>query len=51
MNDQIREEALKIFVPQKTAPTIAEYQQQKAIRSNFERLKSERMAREAAGSK
>jgi hypothetical protein len=42
------DEILKVFQPQ-PAPTVNEYQrEQRAIRSNFERLKAERLAREAA---
>jgi hypothetical protein len=48
MNDQILEEALRIFEPAQTAPAISEYErEQQAIRSNFERLKAERLARES----
>jgi hypothetical protein len=49
MNDQILEETLRIFAPVQTAPTISEYErEQQAIRANFERLRAERRAREAA---
>jgi hypothetical protein len=51
MNDRIREEALKIFVPAQPAPAICEYQrEQLAIKSNFKKRKAEWLAREAAGS-
>jgi hypothetical protein len=45
-------EVLEIFEQKKPAPAITEYERaQQAIRSNFERLKFERLAREAAASK
>jgi hypothetical protein len=48
MNDQILEDALKILGPAQTAPTISEYErEQRTIRANYERLKAERLAREA----
>jgi hypothetical protein len=46
------DEILKVFEQAKPVETISEYEkEQQAIRSNFERLKSERLAREAASSK
>jgi hypothetical protein len=49
MNDRILKEAERLFeAPQHPAPAISEYErEQLAIRSNFERLKAERLAREA----
>jgi hypothetical protein len=48
MNDQILEEAVKIFWPAQTAPTISEYQrEQLALYANLDRLRAERLAREA----
>jgi hypothetical protein len=48
MNDQILEEAERLFEKKsKPAPTSYE-QEQLAMRANFERLKQERLEREAA---
>jgi hypothetical protein len=42
------QEALQLFKQAEPAPTISEYQrEQLAIRANYERLKAERLAREA----
>jgi hypothetical protein len=49
MNDQILEDAERLFEQTKPVPTISEYEkEQRAIRSNYERLKRERLEREAA---
>jgi hypothetical protein len=49
MNERYLDEAARLFVAPQPAPTMNEYEkEQQAIRSNFERLKSERLAREAA---
>jgi hypothetical protein len=49
MNDRVLKEAERLFEQVRPAPTIGEYErEQQAIRSNFERLKAERLAREAA---
>jgi hypothetical protein len=46
------DEILRVFEQAKPAPTVSEYErEQQAIRSNFEGLKAERLAREAAASK
>jgi hypothetical protein len=46
------DEILRVFERAKPVEAISEYQrEQLAIRSNFERLKAERLAREAAASK
>jgi hypothetical protein len=51
MNDQILEEAERLFEQAKPVQAISEYQrEQQAIRSNFERLKAERLARKTASS-
>jgi hypothetical protein len=48
MKERILEEAERLFEQAKPGPAISEYQrEQQAIRSNFERLKAERLAREA----
>ena len=45
-------EILKVFEQAKPVETISEYEkEQQAMRANFERLKAERLAREAATSK
>jgi hypothetical protein len=42
-------EASALFKPAEPAPTVSEYhREQQTIRSNLERLKAERLAREAA---
>jgi hypothetical protein len=47
MNNQILEEALKLFESAMPAPTISEYhREQQAIKANYERLKQERLERE-----
>jgi hypothetical protein len=47
MNDQILEDALRLFAPAQPAPIVGAYQQeQAAILSNFQRLKQQRLARE-----
>jgi hypothetical protein len=48
MNQKIQEEAERFFEPAPPlAPAISEYErEQRAIRSNLERLKAERLARE-----
>jgi hypothetical protein len=52
MNDQILEEAERLFKQFKPVLTISEYaREQQAIRSNFERLKAQRRAREEAVSR
>jgi hypothetical protein len=46
------DEILRVFEQAEPVETISEYEkEQQAIRSNFERLKRERLAREAAASK
>jgi hypothetical protein len=51
MNQTLKEKAERLFEKQsKTAPTSYK-QEQLAKRANFERLKAERLAREAAASK
>jgi hypothetical protein len=48
MNDTKFEEASKLFRRIETAPTMTEYErEQQAVRANYERLKAERLAREA----
>ena len=50
-NKMTTDEILKVFEQAKPVPVINEYErEQQAIRSNFERLKSERLAREATKS-
>jgi hypothetical protein len=50
MKERILEEAERLFEQAKPLKAISEYQkEQQAIRSNFERLKAQRLAREAAG--
>jgi hypothetical protein len=52
MNDTNLEEALQLFNQPVPAPTMTEYQlEQQRIRANYERLKAERLAREAAANK
>ena len=52
MNERVLKEALKLFQPAQTTPHISEYErEQQAIKANFERLKSERLARESTASK
>jgi hypothetical protein len=47
--DDISEEASKLFRQIEPAPTLSEYQrEQQAIRANLERLRAERLAREAS---
>jgi hypothetical protein len=42
------EQILQLFKQAEPAPTISEYErEQRAIRANYERLKAERLAREA----
>ena len=49
MSDQILEEAKRLFDQAKPAPIISEYErEQQAIKANYERLRAERLAREAA---
>jgi hypothetical protein len=49
MNDTNLEAAQRLFKQPAPAPTMTEYQlEQLRIRLNFERLKAERLAREAA---
>jgi hypothetical protein len=49
MNDRNLEDARRLFEQAKPAPTISEYDiEQKAHQKNRERLKSERLVREAA---
>jgi hypothetical protein len=51
MNHTLKDQAERLFEKQsKPAPTSYE-QEQSAMRANFERLKAERLAREAAASK
>jgi hypothetical protein len=51
MNHTLKDQAERLFEKQsKPAPTSYE-QEQLAMRANFERLKAERLAREAASSK
>jgi hypothetical protein len=51
MNHQILEEAERLFEKQ-SKPALTSYEQEQlAMRANFERLKAERLAREAAASK
>ena len=51
MNHALKDQAERLFEKQsKPAPTSCE-QDQLAMRANFERLKAERLAREAAASK
>jgi hypothetical protein len=48
MNDKKIEEAQRLFKTAKPAPTMTEYQrEQLAILANRDRLKAERLAREA----
>ena len=48
MNDKNFQEAEKLFDRAEPAPTVSEYEkEQLGIRANYERLKSERQAREA----
>ena len=48
MNDKNFHAAEKLFDRAEPAPTVSEYEkEQLAIRANYERLKSERHAREA----
>jgi hypothetical protein len=52
MKHQILEDALKMFVPAQSVPTISEYQrEQLAIKANYERLKAERLARHKSQSR
>jgi hypothetical protein len=52
MNDTTLEEAQRLFRQPAPAPTMTEYQlEQQRIRANYERLKAERLAREAAANK
>ena len=52
MHNQNLEAAERLFESVKACPIIGDYQaEQIAIRANFERLKAERLAREAAASK
>jgi hypothetical protein len=45
-------EARRAFRPRDNRATLTEYEEeQRALRKNFERLRAERLAREAAGSK
>ena len=48
MNDTNFEEALKLFEQIEPAPSMTYAQEQQAFHANRERLKAERMAREAA---
>jgi len=49
MSNTALEEAQRLFEKPKPAPTISEYErEQQRIRTNYERLKAERLAREAA---
>jgi hypothetical protein len=49
MNDTTLEEAQRLFKQPAPAPTMTEYQlEQMRIRANYERLKAERLTREAA---
>jgi hypothetical protein len=51
-NQMTTDEILRVFEQAKPVETISEYKkQQQAMRTNFERLKAERLAREAAASK
>jgi hypothetical protein len=48
MNDRNLEAAERLFEAARPAPVISDYQrEQSAMRINFERLKAERLAREA----
>jgi hypothetical protein len=52
MNDTTLEAALRIFKQLAPTPTSSEYErEQQRIRANYERLKAERLAREAAANK
>jgi hypothetical protein len=48
MNDTNLEAALRLFEKPKPAPAMTYQQEQQRIRANYERLKAERLAREAA---
>jgi phosphopantothenoylcysteine synthetase/decarboxylase len=48
MSDPTIQEALKLFKREVPAPAMTEYEiEQQAFRRNYERLKAERLAREA----
>jgi hypothetical protein len=48
MNDKNFQEAEKVFDRAQPVPTVSEYErEQQSFRANYERLKTERQAREA----
>jgi hypothetical protein len=52
MNDRILEDAERLFETPQPAPAISEYEREQQRRfANFERLRRERLEREAAASK
>jgi hypothetical protein len=52
LGNQMTDEVLRVFEQVRPVETISEYERERlAVRANFERLKAERLAREAATSK